>query len=123
MEKLHHVLGVRAGASDEEIRAAFRHLAKQLHPDLRPDDGTAEQRFRDVLTAYEILKQDAPRQAYQAAVSMRRSRRRAQAITMLSVFTLTVAAGLFWSDMIAAVLPRRDTLRGLSATTPPSTSS
>ena len=114
MEKLHHVLGVRAGASDEEIRAAFRQLAKQLHPDLRPDDGTAEQRFRDVLTAYEILKQDAPRQAYQAAVSMRRSRRRAQAIRMLSVFALTVAAGLFWSDMIAAVLPSRETLRGLS---------
>jgi tetratricopeptide (TPR) repeat protein len=41
MRDLYEVLGVGAGAPDEEIKAAFRRLAKQLHPDLHPGDAEA----------------------------------------------------------------------------------
>ena len=91
MDDLYQVLGVRSDASDEEIRAAFRRLAKELHPDLHPEDQATERRFRAVLTAYESLK-DA-RRAYETSVALRRRRFRTQATTALVVFTLTVSAG------------------------------
>jgi DnaJ-class molecular chaperone len=49
------VLGVARIASDEEIRRAFVKLAKELHPDLRPGDKAAAERFKRVNAAYEIL--------------------------------------------------------------------
>jgi len=91
MDDLYQVLGVRSDGSDEEIRAAFRRLAKELHPDLHPEDQATERRFRTVLTAYESLK-DA-RRAYETSVALRRRRFRTQATTALVVFTLTVSAG------------------------------
>lgn len=51
----YEVLGVERNASDEDIRRAFRKLAKELHPDLNPQDQTAADRFRKVSAAYEIL--------------------------------------------------------------------
>src|SRR5262245_43227828 len=53
MSDLYHVLGLRPGAADEEIRSAFRSLAKQLHPDLNRGDADAERRLRDVISAYQ----------------------------------------------------------------------
>ncbi len=49
------VLGVAKDASDEEIRRAFRRLAKELHPDVRPNDQASADRFRGVSAAYEIV--------------------------------------------------------------------
>lgn len=49
------VLGLGKTASDEDIRRAFRRLAKELHPDLNPDDKAAGQRFQRVAAAYEVL--------------------------------------------------------------------
>ena len=103
MDDLYQVLGVRSDASDEEIRAAFRRLAKELHPDLHPEDQATERRFRAVLTAYESLK-DA-RRAYETSVALRRRRFRTQATTALVVFTLTVSAGLmFWRELSGVLL-------------------
>jgi curved DNA-binding protein CbpA len=48
-------LGVARGASAEEIRKAFRKLAKQLHPDQNPGDKPAEERFKRVSAAFDIL--------------------------------------------------------------------
>lgn len=58
------VLGVARTASDEEIRQAFRNLAKRLHPDVNPHDASAGERFRRASAAYEILGDPAKRQAY-----------------------------------------------------------
>jgi len=108
MHELYQVLGVRSGAADDEIKAAFRSLAKQLHPDLRPGDADAERRFRDVARAYETLSDPPSRAAYDAGLarqsSLRRWRLGARATTMLSVFALTVSAGLFWRQLGEAVL-------------------
>lgn len=49
------VLGVEPTATDKEIKAAYRKLAKELHPDLNPGDPKAEERFKAVSTAYSIL--------------------------------------------------------------------
>ncbi len=49
------VLGVAKSASDDEVRRAFRRLAKELHPDVRPNDRVSAERFQKVSAAYEIV--------------------------------------------------------------------
>jgi len=52
---LYVVLGIRRGASDAEIRRAYRRLARQYHPDINPGDREAAARFHDISRAYETL--------------------------------------------------------------------
>lgn len=58
------VLGVANTASDDEIRKAFRQLAKELHPDLNPNDSSATDRFKQVSAAYELLGDPQKRRAF-----------------------------------------------------------
>lgn len=51
----YQVLGVSRGASADEIRKAFRKLAKQFHPDTNPGNAPAEERFKQVSAAFDIL--------------------------------------------------------------------
>jgi len=55
-ENPYDILGVKAGASDKEIKSAYRKLAKDLHPDLNPGNQSAEARFKTVSAAYNLLK-------------------------------------------------------------------
>lgn len=61
---IYEVLGCRRDAPIEEIKGAYRKLAKELHPDKNPGDDTSEHRFREITEAYEILKDDQKRAAY-----------------------------------------------------------
>lgn len=63
-EDLYEVLGVERGASAEEIKKAYRRLARQLHPDASPGDAEAEARFKEVAVAYEVLSDPEKRQRY-----------------------------------------------------------
>ena len=49
------ILGVKREATQDEIRAAYRQLAKKLHPDLNPGDKGAEEKFKEVAAAYDLL--------------------------------------------------------------------
>lgn len=55
MQDPYQTLGVARDASQDDIRAAYRTLAKKHHPDLNPGDTAAEDRFKDVAAAYELL--------------------------------------------------------------------
>jgi molecular chaperone DnaJ len=57
-------LGVERGASADEMKKAYRKLAMQYHPDRNPGDAKAEAKFKDVSEAYEVLKDDQKRSAY-----------------------------------------------------------
>lgn len=61
---LYAVLGVARGASEDEIRTAYRKLARKYHPDLNPDDRAAEERFKEISRAYEVLSDTKKRQDY-----------------------------------------------------------
>ena len=58
----YEVLGVSRGASEDEIKTAYRKLAKQYHPDLHPGDPVAAQKMNEINQAYEQIKNP---QAYQ----------------------------------------------------------
>lgn len=61
---LYEALGLQKGASDEEIKKAYRKLAKKYHPDLNPGDKTAEEKMKEVNAAYEILSDPEKKARY-----------------------------------------------------------
>lgn len=60
----YEVLGVRRDADEQTIKRAYRKLAKKYHPDTNPGNGQAEQRFKEVTEAYNILSDEKKRKLY-----------------------------------------------------------
>lgn len=60
----YQVLGIKKGASEKEIKSAFRKLARQYHPDVNPGDAAAEERFKEISQANEVLSDTKTRAAY-----------------------------------------------------------
>jgi len=60
----YHMLGVSPKASSEEIKRAYRKLARQFHPDLNPDDQQALERFKEISEAYQVLSDAEKRTRY-----------------------------------------------------------
>ena len=61
---LYEVLEIQKSASDEEIKKAYRKLAKKYHPDLNPGDKTAEEKMKEVNAAYEVLSDKEKKSRY-----------------------------------------------------------
>ncbi len=60
----YEVLGVDRNAAEEDIKRAYRGLAKKFHPDINPGDKQAEQKFKEINEAYEVLSDSARRKQY-----------------------------------------------------------
>jgi molecular chaperone DnaJ len=63
-QDFYEILGVSKSADAEELKRAYRKLAMQFHPDRNSGDKTAEQKFKDISEAYDVLKDDQKRAAY-----------------------------------------------------------
>ena len=63
-EDYYKTLGVRRDASQDEIQAAYRELARKYHPDLNPDDKTAKRKFQEVQSAFDVLGNPEKREMY-----------------------------------------------------------
>ena len=64
MNDYYYILGVDEGASDQDIKIAFRKLSVKFHPDKNPDDEFFEKMFKNINEAYEILSDDRKRRSY-----------------------------------------------------------
>jgi molecular chaperone DnaJ len=69
-EDLYKVLGVAKGASEEEIKKAHRKLVRKYHPDRNPDDPKAEERFKEIQGAYDVLSDPEKRKQYDSGGGM-----------------------------------------------------
>ena len=64
------ILGVGERATAKEIQKAYRKLARELHPDQNPGDASAEERFKEVSAAYDVLGDEAKRKEYDQVRAM-----------------------------------------------------
>jgi curved DNA-binding protein len=64
MKDYYQVLGVSRGASDQDIKQAYRKLARKYHPDINPGDKEAEARFKEINEAYEVLSDKEKREKF-----------------------------------------------------------
>ena len=105
MSTLYHILGLSQDASREQVKAAFRALARRLHPDVNMRNDAAEQRFKEVSQAYVTLADPDARAAYDRALVCRAAetqrQRRTFAATAASTFALTTTIGLalWWTQV------------------------
>jgi len=63
-QNFYDLLGVKRDASEKELRAAYRKLARRYHPDVNPGDKTAEAKFKEINAAYEVLSDPEKRKKY-----------------------------------------------------------
>ena len=114
MSTLYHILGLPRDASHEQVKAAFRALARRFHPDVNAGNDAAEQRFKEVRGAYETLADAGARAAYDRALVLRaaevRRRRWTFAATAAATFALTTSAigpALWWTQVMRRPEPAR----------------
>jgi DnaJ-class molecular chaperone len=121
MRNFYAVLGVATKASDAEIKAAFRSVAKTCHPDVKPGDPEADRAFQEARRAYRFLSHPESRKVYDEFLAQQRAasrqRMKRAATTMAATFVLTAATGLLMAawlqhggvlvDRLAAQAPAR----------------
>jgi len=66
VKDFYKTLGITKSSSKDEIKKAYRDLARKYHPDLNPDNKDAEEKFKEIQEAYEVLYDDQKRQQYDA---------------------------------------------------------
>ncbi len=78
MENLYRVLGVPEDAAEDDLKLAYRKLAKKYHPDANPGDRECEKRFQAINEAYSILSSPEKRKKYDAEYRRRAGAHRAR---------------------------------------------
>jgi hypothetical protein len=107
MSTLYQILGLQQGANQQQVKAAFRTLARRFHPDVNSGDQAAEQRFKEVQDAYETLADPGARAAYDRALVCYQDKTRRRfwslARTAVATFALTstVSLAVWWSQHVS----------------------
>jgi len=94
---LYRVLGVRRGADGAKIKAAYRRLVKQFHPDIKAGDARAAQRTKDLIGAYRTLGEPEARSAYDIEFARQRGEARAR-------FLRSMGAGIAFCSITVGLL-------------------
>ena len=109
---LYVVLGLQHGATESDIKRAYRRLARRFHPDINPGDHTAEVRFRQILEAYETLMDPERRSRYDSgAGSDGAQQRRTSGFEGFDFSSRGVDHSATFGDLFAEVLSERGTAR------------
>lgn len=111
MIDLYVILGLPHGASDAEIKRAYKRLARRHHPDINPGDRMAESRFRQILEAYETLIDPDRRHRYDAGVGPDPDDRRSSGFEGFDFSTRGSDYSGTFGDLVAEVLTERDARR------------
>jgi DnaJ domain len=123
MGTLYQVLGLPRDAKQEQVKAAFRTLARRFHPDVNAGDETAVRRFKEVNSAHETLANPEAREAYDRALVCRQKETRRRlgslAATVTATFALTAgmaSLAVWWSRHSGAPQPMQSQLPGVEST-------
>ena len=109
---LYVVLGVQHGATESDIKRAYRRLARRFHPDINPGDRQAEARFRQILEAYETLIDPQRRSLYDSgSATGGASQRRSSGFEGFDFSTRGVDHSATFGDLFAEVLGERGATR------------
>ena len=103
----YEILGLKKGAKEQEIKSAYRKLAKKYHPDSNPNDKTAEQYFKEVTEAYNVLS-DAEKRDFTISMDMPRSTEAWEVIPMPSQRSRSATAAFI-------KIPKEDITHGVQA--------
>jgi molecular chaperone DnaJ len=104
---LYVILGVEHGATESEIKRAYRRLARRYHPDINPGDRTAEARFRQILEAYETLMDPERRSRYDSGSHVGMNERRTSGFEGFDFSGRAVDHAATFGDLFAEVLTAR----------------
>ena len=104
---LYVVLGLQHGASESDIKRAYRRLARRFHPDINPGDRMAEARFRQILDAYETLMDPARRSRYDSGGSDDPRERRSSGFEGFDFSARGADYSASFGDLFAEVLSER----------------
>lgn len=124
-ENYYEVLGLKRGAADEAVKQAFRDLAKTLHPDLNPGDPEAERRFKLITTAYEALKDESRRRAYDEWLAFARKHERSRfaqwgrLAALIALLVIGPSLALYWASIfLQSPAPSQNVASAPSASAP-----
>lgn len=91
-------LGVKRDAAQQDIQKAYRRLAKELHPDLNPGDKAAEQRFKEVAAAYDVLRDPEKRARFDRGEIDASGAEQGQSRYYRDFADTGAASGPYWND-------------------------
>lgn len=77
MKNYYKIMGLKSGATENEIKSAYRLLAKRFHPDVNPGNAAAAEKFAALGEAYEILSDPSKRADYDRQIAMERQQAQA----------------------------------------------
>jgi molecular chaperone DnaJ len=113
---LYVILGLEQGATESDIKRAYRRLARRFHPDINPGDRTAEVRFRQILEAYETLIDPERRSRYDSGSQVDPSdQRRTSGFEGFDFSSRGVDHSATFGDLFAEVLSERGAARPAAA--------